>query len=114
MIATLQQNIPGLIQSFGKLTTIYIKQYGPGNLRLASNKEDLQNTINASLQDGIAQTTADGWKQYFWEGDLWVISDQAGSLVLQAPSYAFYIERTTGTTPAKSTGTRPAGSLSTY
>lgn len=113
MIAILTANQPTLLQSFERLSTVYIKQYGGGNLRMTSNREDLQNTIGAPTQDGIAQATADGFKQYFWEGDLWVISDQNGPIVLVVPTNQFYIDRgVPGSTPSKVT-TRNARTGST-
>lgn len=109
-----------LLGHFKQITTIYIKQYGPGNLRLAGNPTDLDSTIGAAIQDGIAQVTAsgiNGWVQYFWEGDLWWISDAAGAVVMVAPSYAFYIKRGVSVnSPGESVDTdgEAEGNLSTY
>lgn len=92
----LAQNQPTLIATFDHVSTLYIKQYGSGNLRIASRREDLQQDVNPSpgqIQDGIAQATADGFKQYFWEGDIWVISDVAGPIVYIVPNYTFEISR---------------------
>jgi hypothetical protein len=115
MISQLQTNLPVLIASFERLTTVYVKQYGPGNLRICSNREDLTNTVGATVQDGIAQATANGWQQYFWEGDLWLISDQAGAVVIILPSYQFYIDRGLhGSSPNVGVATPGANNLSTY
>jgi hypothetical protein len=92
--ANLQANVPMMIGHFGEVTTIYIKQYGAGNLRLGSDRDSLIATVSpAPIQDGIVQVTADGFKQYFWEGDLWIITDAAGAVVYSVPSYQYYIER---------------------
>lgn len=94
MIATLQLNVPMFLMRFSGYGLLYIKQYGPGNLRLKGSREELLASINPlPLQDGIVQVTADGFKQYFWSGDLWAISDAPGSIVFEAPGYSFYIDR---------------------
>jgi hypothetical protein len=91
---TLQTNVPMLVAHFDRVTTLYLKQYGPGNLRLGSDRDSLLSTILPNpLQDGIVQVTADGWKSYFWEGDLWLISDAPGNFSYSAPSYQFSINR---------------------
>lgn len=96
MIANLQANVPMFLIHFQGYGMLYIKQYGPGNLRMKGNREDLLNSIAPlPIQDGIVQVTADGFKQYFWSGDLWVISDAPGSIVYEAPGYQFYIDRLT-------------------
>jgi hypothetical protein len=91
--APANMNKSALLAHFEQVTTIYIKQYGAGNLRLAGNPTDLDSTIGQAIQDGIVQVTAQGWVQYFWEGDLWWISDAAGAVVMVVPSYQFYIDR---------------------
>lgn len=98
MIFNLQANVPQLIGSYNGVVSIYVKQYGPGNLRLSTDRESLVTGAGVSLApgqivDGIAQATANGWLQYFWSGDLWVISDQAGPAVIIAPAYQAYVSR---------------------
>lgn len=89
----LSVNIPSLLGSYERVTTVYIKQYGAGNLRIATRQEDLLTTVGQTWQEGIAQATVDGWKQYFWEGDLWVISDAAGIVAWLDPSYQYNVRR---------------------
>lgn len=97
MIFNLQANIPQLIGSYNGVVSVYVKQYGPGNLRLSSDRESLVTGAGTNapgqIVDGIAQATAQGFQQYFWSGDLWVISDQAGPAVIIAPAYQAYVSR---------------------
>lgn len=94
MIANLQPNVPMFIQHFNGYGLIYIKIFGAGNLRLKGSREELLATVSPlPVQDGISQATADGFKQYFWKNDLWVISDAPGSIVWEAPGYTFYLDR---------------------
>jgi len=106
-----------LLGHFERITTVYIKQYGPGNLRIAGNPSDLETTIGAATQDGIVIVTANGFQQFFWEGDLWAISDAAGAIVIVVPSYSFFIDRGRhGGSPNEeiSTFNEAEGNLSTY
>jgi hypothetical protein len=89
----LQANVPYLAGHYEEVTTIYVKQFGPGNLRIGSDRDSLVATIGAPIAEGIAQATADGFKQYFWEGDLWFISDAPGVVSYGAPSYQYYVQR---------------------
>lgn len=97
MILTLQQNIPsGPIIHVDGVVTIYVRQYGAGNLRLGMNREDLVQGVNlapGAIVDGIPQAAADGLKQYFWSGDLWLISDVSGPVMVLAPAYQAYVNR---------------------
>jgi hypothetical protein len=100
MILQLQQNVPmGPIIYFRGVITIYVKQYGAGNLRLGMNREDLVQGINlapGAIVDGIPQAAADNGGrpvQYFWSGSLWLISDAAGPVMVLAPAYTAYIDR---------------------
>jgi hypothetical protein len=97
MILTLAANQPmGPIINVDGVVTIYVRQYGAGNLRLGMNREDLIQGINlapGAVVDGIPQAAADGVKQYFWSGDLWLISDVAGAVMVLAPSFSAYINR---------------------
>lgn len=107
MIANLQANVPMFLVHFNGYGLLYIKQYGAGNLRLAPERERLLNTTAPlPIQDGIVQVTADGWKQYFWEGDLYVISDVAGALVWEAPGYSFTLDRLLGNQEPNQAGQR--------
>ena len=93
-IVTLQANIPQNIVQIKGYGLLYIKQYGAGNLRIAPDRESLVNTVAPlPVQDGIVQVTADGWKQYFWSGDVWLISDVTGIAVYLAPGNTFFIDR---------------------
>jgi hypothetical protein len=104
-----------LLGHFERVTTVYIKQYGPGNLRLAGNPNDLDSTIGLAIQDGIVIVTANGFAQFFWEGDLWAISDAAGAIVMVVPAYQFYIDRLRhGGAPNGEIVTLEEGDLSTY
>ena len=119
MILQLQQNIANLVGHFDGVITIYVRQYGAGNLRLGMQREDLQNTSTLApgqVVDGIPQAAADGIKQYFWSGDLWMISDVDGPVVLIAPAQTFYIDRNAGqrTQPANVANFNPEAELSTY
>jgi hypothetical protein len=100
MILTLQQNVPmGPIVHFDGVITIYVRQYGTGNLRLGMNREDLVQGINlapGAIVDGIPQAAANGIQQYFWSGDLWLISDQSGPVMVIAPAYSLQIDRLQG------------------
>lgn len=112
----LQVNQPTLLQHFDEVTTIYVKQYGPGNLRLHSMGDVLLQTVSDPIPDGITQVTAsgiNGWVQYFWKGDLWTISDAAGGVAWIASAYQFYIERQTASQPVLTDG-EIEGDLSTY
>jgi hypothetical protein len=97
MILTLQANVPmGPVIYFRGVVTIYVRQYGAGNLRLGMTREDLVQGINlapGAIVDGIPQAAADGIKSYFWSGSLWLISDVAGSVMVLAPAYTAYIDR---------------------
>lgn len=100
MIFNLQANVPLLIGSYNGVVSIYVKQYGPGNLRLSSDRESLVTGAGTNapgqIVDGIPQATAQGVVQYFWSGDLWVISDQNGPAMIQAPAYQAYVARIGG------------------
>lgn len=117
-IANLTANVPALAAHFERVTTVYIKQYGPGNLRIGSDRDSLLSTVSpAPVADGLVQITADNFKQYFWEGDLWLISDQNGAVVLGYPSDQFYIDRGKHSGSANSsvrTAGELEGDLSTY
>jgi hypothetical protein len=97
MILQLATNIPsGPIVHVDGVVTIYVRQYGAGNLRLGMNREDLIQGVNLApgqIVDGIPQAAADGIKQYFWSGDLWLISDVTGPVMVLAPAYQAYINR---------------------
>jgi hypothetical protein len=120
MILQLAANIPmGPVIHIDGVVTIYVRQYGAGNLRLAFNREDLIQGINLApgqIVDGIPQAAAQGIQQYFWSGDLWLISDVSGPVMILAPAYSAYVNRLKG-------GGMPAdfvlpsevdGNLSTY
>lgn len=97
MILTLPANVPmGPIINVDGVVTIYVRQYGAGNLRLGMTREDLIQGISpapGAVVDGIPQAAADGIKQYFWSGDLWLISDVTGAVMVLAPSFTAYINR---------------------
>jgi hypothetical protein len=93
MQANLAANIVMYLGHFDQMTLLYIKQYGAGNLRLASSGERLQATIGLPTQDGVTQATVDGFKQWYWQGDLFAISDAAGPIVWEIAGYAFTLER---------------------
>jgi hypothetical protein len=121
MIFNLQANVPMLIGHYDGVVSVYVRQYGAGNLRLGSNFDALLNTspINQApgqVVDGIPQAAADGVKQYFWSGDLFVISDVAGPVMIIAPAYQFLVDRNQGTRqpPADITIELEGGNLSTY
>jgi len=120
MILNLATNIPsGPIVHVDGVVTIYIRQYGAGNLRIGMNREDLIAGVNLApgqIVDGIPQAAADGIKQYFWSGDLWLISDVAGPVMVLAPAYSAYINRLKGAgAPADFTlPSEVQGNLSTY
>lgn len=120
MILTLAANIPmGPIINVDGVVTIYVRQYGAGNLRLGMNREDLIQGVNlapGAVVDGIPQAAVDGIKQYFWSGDLWLISDVAGAVMVLAPAYSAYINRVQSKSQP-SDFTLPSeieGNLSTY
>ena len=119
MILQLQQNIPLLIGHYDGVITIYVRQYGAGNLRLGTDRESLLNGVNLApgqIVDGIPQAAAAGIQQYFWSGDLWLISDAAGPVMLIAPAYTAYINRirTTGLPSDFNLPSETEGNLSTY
>lgn len=120
MILQLQQNVPMLVGHYDGVVTIYVKQYGAGNLRLGNDRESLLNGVNLApgqIVDGIPQVTAAGIQQYFWSGDLWLITDAAGPVMVQAPAYTSYINRIRGRSAPPSDFTLPSeikGNLSTY
>lgn len=121
MIVNLAQNIPQLIGHYEGVVSIYIKQYGTGNLRISSDRESIVTGAGTNapgqIVDGIAQATAAGFVQYFWSGDLWVISDQAGPAVIIAPANQTYIQRDLTSHVMPSDVTMPSeedGNLSTY
>lgn len=119
-ILQLQANLPVLLGSFRGVVTVYIRNYGGGNLRLGVNKEDLINSNPTiappgAIVDGIPQAAAAGIQQYFWSGDLWAISDVAGPIMALIPAQSFYLERDLSrTNPANVDNTNPADDLSTY
>lgn len=99
MIFQLQANVPMLIAHYDGAVTVYVRQYGAGNLRLGNTREDLlygTNLAPGQVVDGVPQAAADGKQQYFWSGDLWVISDVAGPVMIEAPAYTTYVDRSTG------------------
>lgn len=120
MITTLQAGIPTLVTSFDAVVTLYVRQYGAGNLRLGSDRESLLQGVNlapGAIVDGIPQAAADGKQQYFWSGDLWLITDVTGPVMFIAPGVNFYIDRSHGrrTPPADvQIETEIEGNLSTY
>lgn len=90
-----------LIGHYDGVVSVYARQYGAGNLRLGTDDKTLLNTspVNQApgqTVDGIPQAAADGVKQYFWSGDLWLISDVAGPAMVLAPAFAFFIDRSNG------------------
>lgn len=88
MVNNLAANTPVRIGTFSDWILVYLKQYGPGNLYLFGDRDSAFNALSIStVHDGIVQVTLDGWKNYFWKGDLWVESDQAGSIVYQFAGY---------------------------
>jgi len=97
MILQLAANQPmGPVIYFRGVITIYVRQYGAGNLRLGMTREDLIQGINLApggIVDGIPQAAAQGIVQYFWSGSLWLISDTAGPVMVLAPAYTAYIDR---------------------
>lgn len=121
MIFSLQANVPMVIGHYDGVVSIYIRQYGAGNLRLSTDDKSLLNTspINQApgqVADGIPQAAADAVKQYFWSGDLWLISDVAGAVMVIAPAYQLFLDRTQGTrrNPADVEIELEGGNLSTY
>jgi hypothetical protein len=120
MIPNLQANVPMLIASFDAVVTLYVRQYGAGNLRLGFNKEDLIQGVNLApgqIVDGIPQAAADGVKQYFWSGDLWAITDVTGPAMFIAPGIGYYLDRSRGrrTQPSDvDIESEQRGNLSTY
>lgn len=120
MILNLQTNIPALVAHFDGVVTIYVRQYGAGNLRLANDRESLlQGTALAPGQivDGIPLAAAAGIQQFFWSGDLWMITDAAGQVMVQAPAYTSYVNRIRGGSIPPADFTLPSeieGNLSTY
>jgi len=98
MILQLALNTPMLVGHYDGVVAINIKQYGAGNLRLSTDRESLlqnvgPNSAPGAIQDGITQATADGFKTWFWSGDLWLISDVSGPVCLLAPAYTSFINR---------------------
>lgn len=100
MILQLQANLPtGPVIHVDGVITIYVRQYGAGNLRLGMNREDLIQGVSLApgqIVDGIPQAAAQGIVQYFWSGDLWLITDAAGPVMVLAPAYQAYINRLKG------------------
>jgi len=96
MILQLAAGIPMLVAHFDGVVTIYVRQYGAGNLRLTNDRESALNGVNLApgqIVDGIPQAAAAGVQQYFWSGDLWLITDVTGPVMIQAPAYTAYIDR---------------------
>lgn len=115
-VKNLNANQQTLLQHFDEVTTVYVKQYGPGNLRLLPVGDTLLQTVNDPVPDGITQVTAsgiNGWVQYFWKGDLWAISDAAGFVAWVASAYQFYIRRDVVSADVITEG-EIEGDLSTY
>lgn len=121
MIIPLSVNLPVNVGYYKGVVAINVKQYGAGNLRLGTDRESLLQNVGANaapgaIVDGIPQAAADGVKTYFWSGDLWLISDVAGSVMLLAPAYASFLDRLK-TTNQPANFTLPSeveGNLSTY
>jgi hypothetical protein len=119
MIVPLQANLPVLISHFDGVVTIYVRQYGAGNLRITNDRESALNGTSLApgqIVDGIPQAAAQGVQQYFWSGDLWLISDVSGPVMVQAPAYTSYVQRLKGAaSPADFTlPSEREGNLSTY
>lgn len=121
MILQLAANQPmGPIIHVDGVVTIYVRQYGAGNLRLGMNREDLVQGISLApggIVDGIPQAAADQIKQYFWSGDLWLISDVSGPVMVLAPAYQAYVNRLKRQGALPSDFVLPSegeGNLSTY
>jgi hypothetical protein len=98
MIITLAANTPMGVGHYDGVVAINIKQYGAGNLRLSTDRESLLQNIGGNaapgaILDGITQATADGFKTWFWSGDLWLISDVSGPVCLLAPAYTAYLDK---------------------
>jgi hypothetical protein len=98
MILTLTQNLALLAGHYDGVVAINIKQYGAGNLRLGTDREALLQNIGTnaapgSILDGITQAVADGFKTWFWSGDLWLISDISGPVCLLTPAYTAFVDR---------------------
>jgi hypothetical protein len=118
-VLTLQANQPMLIGHYDGVVAINVKQYGAGNLRLGINREDLIAGVNlapGAIVDGIPMAAADGVKTWFWSGDLWVITDVTGPIMILAPAFSAYINRLKGAgQPADFVlPSEVDGSLSTY
>lgn len=120
MILNLQTNIPALVGHYDGVVTIYVKVYGAGNLRIGNDRESLLQGTNLApgqIVDGIPQAAAGGIQQYFWSGDLWMIIDAAGPVMVQAPAYTSYVNRIRGKSAPPSDFNLPSeieGNLSTY
>jgi hypothetical protein len=93
MVNQLQANLPVLLCQLPEFGLVYIKQYGAGNLFLAPDRDTLVNSASLPVHDGIAQVTANGFVQYFWKGDLWVLSDAPGAIVYILPGQSPYLDR---------------------
>ena len=110
-----QTNQAQLLFEVDEWSTIYIKQYGAGTLRINPNPDDLNNSVpgSAPFQDGIVQVTSDGWKQYFWKGSFYVITDIAGYVAWVVTGGQPYLNRGFRGIPAQLP--QPTkGKLSTY
>jgi len=120
MIQNLVANLPVLFGHYDGVVTIYVRQYGAGNLRLGHDRESLLQGTSLSpgqIVDGIPQAAAAGIVQYFWSGDLWLITDASGPVMVEAPGYQFLIDRSQGVhrNPADAVNpTEVEGNLSTY
>ena len=119
MIYQLVPNIPKFVHNFPSVVTMYIKDYGTGNMRMAFDSESLRNTIAAGnapggIVDGVVQVVAQGFVQYFWSGDLWVISDQPDTIVIVAPGLGFFLDRGIVTMPSTDLNEFAENDLSTY
>jgi hypothetical protein len=120
MILQLAANIPmGPIIHVDGVVTIYVRQYGAGNLRIGMNREDLIQGVSLApgqIVDGIPQAAAQGIQQYFWSGDLWLISDVTGPVMILVPAYSAYVNRLKGAgLPADFTQpSEVVGNLSSY
>lgn len=114
------QNIPKLAGSYDGVKTIYVRQYGAGNLRLAATREELIAGVNlppGGAVDGIPQAAAQGVVQYFWSGDLYLISDNPGdNVMVYCPAQAFSVDRSGGIqqSPSDISNSASENDLSTY
>jgi hypothetical protein len=64
-----------LFNNFTCLSIVQIQSLGPGTLRIDKSFQDLDQQPVDPVQGGLRIAPADGPREFWWIGELWIASD---------------------------------------